>query len=813
MARYQKISSSIQSSVRITWRRSRLLRFSIIAAACLLLPYMVLLLLVRLMPFDDSRLRNLDVSSIITDRNGNFLRAYLSLDERWRLPAELETVAPSRAEATIATEDKRFYSHNGIDWRAVARAVVANLKSARVVSGASTITMQVAGFAIDSRERTLWRKLQQAFLALQIDHHWTKQEIMECYLTHASYGGNICGVEAAARRYFNKTAKHLSAGESALLAGLPQSPERLRPDKHKRRALKRREYVLSRMEETGRLTRAEVRRIKRLDLVVGLHDVPNLAPHFCDEVFSQYPGASHLQTTLDLTIQRQAERMLVQAVDANRPAGVSNGAVVVLKNQTAEVLALAGSADYWNKFNDGQVNGALGFRSPGSILKPLIFASAMDAGVLVPDETLFDVPVTYAGYSPENYDKQFRGPVPAPKALAWSLNIPAIDVLQRLGVPVFRDKLASVELPVRINRHGDAGLSLAMGTCSVRLLDMVRAYASLATDGVISEPVWLKGASSHAIGKRWISPEAAGLVLSALADETIRVPEEVDAGLTGLTGVAWKTGTSNGFRDAWTIAVTKDYTIGVWIGNMDGRPSRALVGSKAAAPTALRLAEAITGSSNEHWPRVGETVVRQAACRVTGREAGPYCPEVADARFIAGASAPPCKVHQLAEVDAVSGYCLCTRCSRGLSTSSTVCAVFPAPAATWLRVNAHPWADSIKAAHNPECQVAMQGEPPAIVTPAPGAEIVVLEELPEDQQKIALSARTADPGEKLYWFLNGSLAGIAPAYDTVRISPRPGRHKVICTDGQGRSSESWFIVEASGTLRKAEEWSRLSDSN
>jgi len=778
-------------------RPLRLLSFVV---AIIGIAFLSLILAVRLVPFDDSRLKNLNVSTVVLDSNGQFLRAYLSRDQRWRIPAKFDKVSPWIVKATIAAEDKRFYNHNGIDLIAAGRALIDNVKAGRIVSGASTISMQVAGFAMDSRERTIIRKLKQAFTALQLEVHWDKKRILECYLTHASYGGNICGVEAAARRYFNKTASELSCGEAALLAGIPQSPERFRPDRHIDTARRRRHYVLSRLLESKEFSASDFARVSSVKVETGTFAVPVYAPHFCDVVRAMYPDQSILHTTLQYDLQRQAELALAKVVQENRPAGVTNGSIVIMENLTGNILGMVGSADYWNKFDQGEVNGALGFRSPGSALKPFIFGEALDARLLEPDEMLYDVPVTISGYSPVNYDRQFRGPVPAAKALAWSLNIPAIEIMQRVGVDHFKDVLRQNGVSTKINPLGDQGLSMAIGTCSVRLLDLTAAYAALANGGTIKNPVWVKSIGEESRPHQWLSKEASTVILSILADESIRPPEELETQLTGLRGVAWKTGTSNGLRDAWTIAVTKKYTVGVWIGNMDGRPSQALVGGKIAAPVALGLAKALRSSAPVLESDLKKSIVTQSACLQTGLIPGPHCSERATARFLQKTSYRTCNIHHQVTVDSITGYSVCEHCRGSHLVEAKKCLVYRNEIASWMRINEHPWTETIRTAHNPDCKFSSFGEPPVIVTPSPGTEIVLLDELPADFQKITLSARSDDPAARLFWFVDGSLVGSAPAYESIRIDAVEGKHRIKCVDNRGRAGEGDFGVERSGKI-------------
>lgn len=806
------------TSLRHLWLNHKVFRYAVYMVSLPASLILLFVLAVHFLPFNEAQLRNLPVSTVVHDRNGAFLRAYLSQDDRWRIPATLSKVSPWAVKATVVAEDKRFYSHHGIDWIAVSRAILSNIKAGRIVSGASTISMQVAGFMVDSRERSLVRKLRQAFLALQLETRWTKQDILESYFTHASYGGNVCGIEAAARRYFNKTAAELSVGESALLAGIPQSPEKFRPDRSLPAALRRREYILERLSFHKHISPADYKRVSKMKVTVGTYEVPIQAPHFCDVVHALYPSNKSIKSTLDSTMQRRAEEGLRATVNAHRSGGATNGAIIILENQTAEVRVYVGSADYWNRFDRGQVNAPMGFRSPGSTLKPLFYGQALDLGLLEPDEMLYDVPVTIAGYSPVNYDRNFRGPISASKALAWSLNIPAIEVLRRVGVPEFRDTLHAVGVPLKVNPLGDPGLSLAIGTCSVRLLDLTAAYASLANGGVVLPPVWhttgfAQSLSPSSSPQRWLSAPSARAVLSMLSDTTIRSPEDAGIQLQGLEDIAWKTGTSNGFRDAWTIAVTDKYTIGVWIGNMNGQPGRALIGGKIAAPLALQLAQSLKrGSSSQFVYNSG--MERAPVCIASGLAPGPHCTSLSTGRFLQNPrDSRKCNIHKAVLVDAESHYELCARCQDGHNYATRSVAQYPSDVAYWLRSNNHSWADAIGPQHNPACAAARSGEPPVIITPQDGSEIIRLADLPADFQKIGLTARTSDPAATLHWFLNDTIIGRAKPHDTVRIAPQPGRHTVKCVDDRGRASQVTFTVEDSADLEKRNSYSHLSDSN
>jgi penicillin-binding protein 1C len=775
------------------WTRRGLAAAALLAALAVA-GWLALIAAAARMPIDLSRLTSGDVSSHLFDRHGRPLRAYLGNDERWRIPVTLDEVSPWLVKATLAVEDERFFHHGGIDPLAVARAALTNIARARIVSGASTISMQVAMLG-EPRTRSLGWKLRQAFRALQVERRLTKRQILELYFTNAPYGGNVCGAEAAARRYFAKSARDLTLAEAALLAGVPQSPSRLRPDRHPAAALRRQRVVLDRMLQTGAITREERDRALAAKPAVGAYDALNEAPHFCDYVHYLYPRETRLTTTLDLAIQREAERMLRARVAALRPQGVTNGAVVIVDNATGDVLAMVGSADYSSQSDAGQVNGALAVRSPGSALKPLIYALCFDQRVLLPATILCDVPVNFRGYDPENFDQTYQGLVRADKALAWSLNIPAIEALRCAGLGPTLRLLRQCGIKTLRQPPDDYGLSLAIGTCGVRLADLTNAYAVLARGGTY-RPWRVSARCPTPAPERVLSPGACYFVCAALSDSHLRPPESVAAGLAGLQGVAWKTGTSSGFRDAWTVACDANHTVGVWIGNFDGRPSRALVGAQAAAPVALGLIRMLRGRQAAAWPRPTADVTTAVVCAETGLAPNADCPTTKTVEALAAtgsASLPVCTVHRRIWIDRVTGHELCTRCMAGREPESRVMAIWPPQAAAWLAHNSRTFAP--RPPHLAECPGAARNAGPRIVRPRPGDNFVLTGERSLEAQKVALEATAPPPTGRLYWFLNGELVATAEPRQTAFLVPRPGTHSLRCADDFGRADWVTFTVE------------------
>lgn len=552
------------------------------ALTAMLLGLMLLLLAIWLMPFPMARLIDWPQSPVITDRQGRVMLARCGADQQWRLPVDLGDISPWLVKATIAVEDERFYSHPGVDPIAVARAAGQNIAAGRVVSGASTLTMQVCRM-MDDRPRTLRAKAIESFGALQLDCRWSKDRILQTYLNIAPYGGNIRGVEAASWFYFTKHAADLSLGEAALLAGLPQSPSRYRPDVHLDRALTRRATVLRRMVEQGMISADQYHRARNQPLRLRRSAWPIRAPHAAWFALSRRPGGG--QTTFD-PATHEAVSQLADRHAATLPPDTAV-AVVVIDVRSAELRAMT-TVTNTGASHEQLVNPAIGLRSPGSTLKPFIYAAAFERSRLNATSQVYDLPIHRAGWSPGNSDGQFRGPVSVDQALRQSLNIPAILVAEALGMDQCAGLMRRVglSLPAGATRRG--GLAIVVGSVETTLLELTNAYAVFARDGqymplrvfhddpVVSRQV-LKAESCHAI--------------NAILDH--RPPAHRPDSLSMQVG-PWfmlKTGTSSGRRDAWAIGHNSRYAVGVWIGCKSGAGHGDYVGATAAAPLLAELFE------------------------------------------------------------------------------------------------------------------------------------------------------------------------------------------------------------------------------
>jgi penicillin-binding protein 1C len=515
-------------------------------------------------------------STLVVDREGRLLRPYTTPEGRWRLPATRESVDPRFLELLFAYEDRRFNAHHGVDPIALGRAVSQLLTNGRIVSGASTITMQVARLLEPRSERSFVAKLKQIVRAVEIERALSKDEILALYLSLAPYGGNLEGVRAASLAYFGKEPRRLTLGEAALLVALPQSPEQRRPDRSTEAVRHARDRVLDRVAAAGRVPADEIARAKQEPVPDGRKPMPMLAPHAADAVVAAAPARNFHRLTIDATLQKNLEEL---ARERSRALGPDiSVAILAVDNASGEVLARVASADYFDIRRAGQVDMTQAVRSPGSTLKPFIYGLGFEDGLIHPDTLIEDRPIRYGSYAPENFDLSFQGTVTVRRALQLSLNVPAVAVLDKVGASRFAARLEQAGASFVLPPGEVPGLAMGLGGVGVKLSDLVALYAGLARLGT-TVPINERAASGEEAPtpRRLLDPAAAWYVGNVLLGTP--PPENAPGGR-----IAFKTGTSYGYRDAWSVGFDGKRTIGVWVGRADGAPVPGLVGRVAAAP-------------------------------------------------------------------------------------------------------------------------------------------------------------------------------------------------------------------------------------
>ena len=546
------------------------------------------------------------------------------------------------AKAIVAAEDARFFSHNGVRLESVLRSIRQNVTAFRRVSGASTITMQTVRL-IKPHKRSFINKIFEAFKAFRLERAMTKEEILSQYLNRAPFGSNLIGIEAASQVWFGHPASQLTLAEASLLAGLPQAPSRFRPDRNMPRALKRRAYVLDRMEALGMVTHAEREAAETAELNVLPNRRPFRHPWFCDWVREHDPeGTGDHCTTLDPRVQTLADNLLAAKTDADETY-----AVVVLSVKDASVLAMTSTGDYFAR-DAGQINAAAVPRLAGSTLKPFAYAMLADKGGLTPGLVLPDVPRTFGTYAPRNFSGSYRGLVTARDALILSLNLPAIDVVNRMGVNAFANKLREIGFSTVDSDYSKLGLGIVLGSVSVRLVDLAAAYAALARCGQYLPATAMQNAECRMQNARQAFSEgAAWMVADILSGEERSLSALGHVADIRLPRFAWKTGTSAGFRDAWTVAWNPEYVVAVWCGDKHGRVKNdTRTGLNAAAPVAWQVIRVLYPSGDAPWFDRPATVKTRSVCVVSGQAAGPLCPKTVEDVYIDGTTLwSPCAVH------------------------------------------------------------------------------------------------------------------------------------------------------------------------
>ena len=527
-------------------------------------------------------------SPIVLAADGSVLHAFLNPTQKWRMKTELAEITPTLQQAIINKEDRYFRYHFGVNPVAIMQAAGRNIFGKGRTTGASTITMQVARL-LEPKERTFGNKLLEMLRAVQLEAHYSKAEILQLYLNLVPYGGNIEGVKSAALLYFQQPPDYLSLAQTVTLAIIPNQPRALVLGKNNDRILAERNRWLRQFQKQHLFPNQDIEDALNEPLDAQRHAAPTLAPHLARRLVSQFPNRPILHSTLRRGPQAKAEELTKNYVRRLRELGITQAAVLVVHNRTRAVEAYVGSADFRDAAGSGQVDGVRAVRSPGSTLKPFLYALAVDRGILTPKLKLPDVPTNFSGFRPENFDKSCAGEVTVERALTYSLNIPAVRVLAEVGVPAFTDKLRAAGFKSVAKAAPRLGLSTILGGCGATLEELTGLYAALA-DGGNYQPLGITASSEKnpstlhpSPSKLLFSPAAAFLITDILAQRT---RPDLPMGYQNsrhLPKIAWKTGTSYGRRDAWSIGYNADYTIGVWVGNFSGQGSPALTGADVAS--------------------------------------------------------------------------------------------------------------------------------------------------------------------------------------------------------------------------------------
>jgi penicillin-binding protein 1C len=752
----------------------------------LLCPCIVFLFLSFLFPLPPMK----PYSLVVEDRNGRFLHAFLATDGVWRLRTSPHEIPERLRKILVRREDRWFYYHPGVNPLAVVRAVMQNVVAGHRISGASTITMQIARM-LEPKERTYLNKCVEIFRAMQLEWKYSKDELLEMYLSIIPLGGNIEGLKSASLMYFQTPLERLNIAQLFDLIMIPSDPNGLQPDRNAPRLFDERKRQALEWISSGLLNREDSAIIWNAPANAVRKPLQRFAPHFCLRIREMFPAATEVRSSLDLPVQQKIETLLSNHVRPWKLKGVHNGAVVVIDNTTREILAYAGSENFDDAGAQGQVDAVRALHSPGSTLKPLLYALLMDRGELTPRTRLLDVPYDAEGFLAENYDGTYSGLVYADDALRRSLNVPMIRLLRSAGVPGFLDFIGNAGVSSLQTQRAKLGLSLILGGCGVTLEEMTGAYSTFPAGGIFVEPRFVKQqASDERSGREVFSRSAAYMVTEILSGlDRPDLPNNFESSMN-LPTVAFKTGTSYGRRDAWSIGYSAQYTVGVWIGNVTQRGCPDLVGSKSAAPLLIDIFNSISASHQKTILPIPRDVSMRLVCAESGLVPNGRCQRtIEDLYSVSRTLNRPCNLcmEYLISQDGSRSYC--ASCAGPEPFRSMTYLDYPAELLDfWRRTGI---AYHRVPPHNPLCTRLFPGEGPNIVSPSDAMTYFVVSKT----QKLAFLATSGVDVRVHNWYLNNRFLGHVKIGEKLFVHVTDGDHDVTCIDDHGRMSSVHITVK------------------
>jgi penicillin-binding protein 1C len=729
----------------------------------------------------------IEYSTIVTDNKGEVVNAYLTSDQKWRMKTELNEISPLLRKTIIAKEDKYFYSHPGINPFAVTRAFFKNVFRMKRTSGASTITMQVAR-ALEPRKRNILSKIIEMFRAFQLEWKYSKDEILQMYLNLVPYGGNIEGVKSASQLYFKKNPDHLSLAEITALSIIPNRPSSLVMGKNNDKIIEERNRWLKKFAKEKVFTEKEIEDALAEPLIASRGTVPHYIPHLSYKLKKQ--RGDLIKTNVDLNTQLKTEKLVEDYVRTQRLRNIKNAAVVILDNKTHKIVTYVGSSGFKDSTDGGQVNGANAVRQPGSTLKPLLYALCFDEGLLTPKTIVTDVAVNYQGYAPENYDQKFNGYVTVEYSLEHSLNIPAVKSLKLLGYEKLVHKLVQCNFRQIQKDQRKLGLSLILGGCGTTLEELTGLFSTFANNGNYIAPSFTQNDTNHA-SQNIISPAATYMINEILSKvnrpdfplnwtSTERMPK-----------IAWKTGTSYGRRDAWSIGYNKNYTVGVWVGNFSGVGVADLSGANVATPLLFKIFNTIDYDSDEEWFTQPKDCDIRQVCSETGLIPTDHCTNLTTDYFIPLiSSTQTCNNWQEIMISPDEKISYCKSCVPESGYKKKWYKVMEPDIQSWFEDNRIAYTKIPP--HNPDCELIFKGNAPFITFPVNGSEYLISKKSPDPLQ---LVCKTANDVSKVYWYINDKFYKTANAGEKQFFVPQEGPVKISCTDDKGRNRDIKITVK------------------
>lgn len=731
----------------------------------------------------------IEYSTTITDNKGEIVNAYLTRDQKWRMKTELDEISPLLQKTIIAKEDKHFYSHPGVNPLAVFRALFNNIFKMRRTSGASTITMQVAK-ALEPGKRNMWSKIREMFRAFQLELKYSKKEILQLYLNLVPYGSNIEGVKTASLLYFKKNPDHLSLAEITALSIIPNKPGSLVIGKNNDLIIKERNRWLKKFADEKVFTNKEIEDALAEPLDARRGTVPHYIPHLAYRLKKQAGATTIIKTNIDLNTQLKTEKLVSDYIRSQRLKNIKNAAVIIIDNKTHKVITYVGSADFKDSTDGGQVNGANAVRQPGSTLKPLLYAMCFDEGLLTPKTVVTDVAVNYQGYAPENYDEKFNGYVTIEYALEHSLNIPAVKSLHMLGHEKLIQKLSDLNFRQIQKDRRKLGLSLILGGCGTTLEELTAMFSSFADNGSYTQPYYIQEKSTH--NKITVTSPAACFMINEILSKVNRPDFPLNWTATErMPKIAWKTGTSYGRKDGWSIGYDKNFTVGVWTGNFSGLGVADLSGANVATPLLFKIFNTIDYDSDEEWFKQPDDCDIRQVCSETGLLPSDNCTNLVTDYFIPLISTTKtCNNRQEIMISPDEKISYCKSCAPQTGYKKKWFKVVEPEMQGWFDENRISY-EKIPP-HNPDCEVIFQGAAPVINFPVNGMEYFINKKDPEPLQLIC---KTANDVTKVYWYINNKFYRSSSPGEKQFFVPQEGLVKISCTDDKGRNRDIRIMVK------------------
>ncbi len=751
-------------------------------------------------------------STVLKAKEGELLSATIATDGQWRFP-EIDSVPKKFSDALVAFEDKRFYSHPGVDFISLGRALKQNLADGRVISGGSTITMQVVRLSRKGKPRTVYQKIVEIILATRVEFRYTKDEILGLYASHAPFGGNVVGLEAACWRYFQRDPSQLSWGEAALLAVLPNAPSLIYPGKNRDRLKEKRDRLLDKLVTKGTIDEVTAILAKEEPIPDEPQALPRYAPHLLTRAMKEGHAQQVVSSTLDFSLQESTEKIMHDHYEKLVANKIHNAAAIVLEVSTGKVLAYIGNTIGSDREHHDEVDVVNARRSTGSILKPFLFAAMLDEGKILPRMFLPDVPTVINGFAPKNFSMEYDGAVAANKALIRSLNIPAVHMLKSFRYEKFHSLLGHIGMTT-LNRGPDHyGLSLILGGAEGTLWDIAGMYASMARTlnnywqrpgknrydkNDFHSPFYLEPADVTGLGTdnnlqegSWLSASSIFQTFDALKDLYRPGEESGWRYFSSSKRIAWKTGTSFGFRDAWAVGVTPHYVVAVWAGNADGEGRPGLTGTEAAAPIMFDIFSQL---KEDTWFRAPiHEMEAITVCKLSGHRNSSWCNAI-DTVWVSrrGLQTTPCPFHKgvhLTENRKFRVYSECESISEMVTTSW-----FVLPPIQEYYYRARNLSYKTLPPYREDCEKSSPLVTMDLIYPEPDSKIFVPRELDGTVGNVVFELAHRNPSSVVYWHLDGNFIGSTSGKHNLPINPPQGRHSLTIVDENGETINRSFWV-------------------